>query len=81
MIFITKQKQLGTAVMRESSYNNIQLSSNQLLTILGSELSDDLIKQLAKDEKKLVSKSRLFFSSAILLGQLLIFLTETRNIP
>lgn len=80
MIFITKQKQLGTAVMRESSYNNIQLSSNQLLTILGSELSDDLIKQLAKDEKTCFQK-QIVFSSAILLGQLLIFLTETRNIP
>lgn len=49
--------------MRESSYNNIQLSSNQLLTILGSELSDDLIKQLAKDEKNLFPKADCFFIS------------------
>ena len=59
MIFIGKQKQIGTAVMHESSYNNIQLSSNQLLTSLGSVLSDDLINKLAKDNK-LVSRSRLF---------------------
>ena len=45
--------------MHESSYNNIQHSSNQLLTSLGSVLSDDLINKLAKDNK-LVSRSRLF---------------------
>lgn len=51
--------------MQETSYNNIQLSSNQLLTNLGSVLSDDQINQLAKD-KKLVFRSRLF-SPAIFL--------------
>lgn len=51
--------------MQESSYNNIKLSSNQLLTSLGSVLSDDLIDKLAKD-KKLVVRSRLF-SPAIFL--------------
>lgn len=66
MILIAKKKhQLGTAVMQKTSYNNIQLSSNQLLTNLGSVLSDDQINQLAKD-KKLVFRSRLF-SPAIFL--------------
>lgn len=51
--------------MQESSYNNIKLSSNQLLTSLGSVLSDVLIDKLAKD-KKLVVRSRLF-SPAIFL--------------
>lgn len=45
--------------MQETSYNNIQLSSIQLLTNLGSVLSDDQINQLAKD-KNLFSEADCF---------------------
>lgn len=49
--------------MQESSYNNIQLSSNQLLASLGSVLSDDLIDKLAKDKKNCCQKPIIFTSN------------------
>lgn len=49
--------------MQETSYNNIQLSSNQLLTNLGSVISDDQINQLAKDKKTCFQKPIVFTSN------------------
>lgn len=45
--------------MQDTSYNNIDLSANQLLKSLGSVLSDAQITKLAHDTK-LVVRSRLF---------------------